>query len=78
MIFNDDNQILHISITPTGVQIVIGIPINLPRRSYQKGNPMWDFLLTLANKRFVNIPEIRGKSLVSVDVQGKQSQFSWK
>jgi len=65
---------------PTGVQIVMANPgdIRLDRRRYEPDCSFWDFFVGLANREFKDIAEIEGMRLVSVDVNGRESQFSFQ
>lgn len=64
-----------------GVQIIIMNPggsLTFNRQYTIKNQTMWDFLERLAKKLFGHVTEIKGHCLVSVDIGGTQSQWSFK
>lgn len=61
-----------------GIQILMGHETQpVPSGSYEPGCSMWDFLLMVVSKR-IKHPSIRGKKLIRVDVNPKESQWTYK
>lgn len=70
---------ISVSVLSCGVQVVATNPgmMPLPKKQYLPGDPLWLFLTDLSFRRFGSLPELRGHRLVSVDVNGREAQWSF-
>jgi hypothetical protein len=71
-------NISHLSLTPTGVQIVARNHGEAHKRmSYEEGHDNWEWFVECGDTFRNDVPELVGKRLVRVDINGWESQWSF-
>ena len=71
-------NIINISVTKTGVQIVVRLSREFNRQSFTPDSASWKGWKEAVLHFFDYHQELEGMSLCQVDVNGHQAQFSFK